>query len=71
MSPIAEPILREPQAVYQAKASEYLTSHQLADFRRCPLLYRKKKLGLIEEGDRPAWGPAGVSGRPHPAHPAA
>jgi len=27
----------------------------LADFRRCPLLYRKKKLGVIEDQDRPAY----------------
>lgn len=26
-----------------------------ADFRRCPLLYRKKKLGLVEDEDRPAF----------------
>ena len=30
-------LLRESAEVYQAQASEYLTSHQLADFRRCPL----------------------------------
>lgn len=48
-------LTREPFAVYQANASKYLTSHQLADFRRCPLLYRKKKLGLIEDEDRPAF----------------
>jgi len=48
-------LIRESAEVYQAKASEYLTSHQLADFRRSPLLYRKKKLGLIEEEDRPAF----------------
>lgn len=48
-------LIRESTEVYQAKASEYLTSHQLADFRRCPLLYRKKKLGLVEDEDRPAF----------------
>lgn len=55
MSAIVDPILRESHAVYREKAQEYLTSHQLADFRRCPLLYRKKKLGLVEEEDRPAF----------------
>ena len=34
-------LIRESTEAYQAKASEYLTSHQLADFRRCPLLFRK------------------------------
>lgn len=48
-------LIRESAEVYQAKASAYLTSHQLADFRRCPLLYRKKRLGLIEDEDRPAF----------------
>jgi hypothetical protein len=27
----------------------------LGDFRRCPQLYRKKKLGLIPDEDRPAY----------------
>ncbi len=45
----------EPADVYHAKASEYLSSHQLADFRKCPLLYRRKQLGLIEDEDRPAY----------------
>lgn len=48
-------IRREPIEAYQAQAAHYLTSHQLADFRKCPLLYHKKKLGLIEEEDRPAF----------------
>jgi len=52
--PISVPI-REPAEVYLAKAAEYLTSHQLADFRKCPLLYWKKKQGLVPEEDRPAY----------------
>jgi len=49
------PLIRESFEVYQQNAKRNLTSHQLADYRRCPLLYRKKKLGLIEEEDRPAF----------------
>ena len=49
------PVSQEPAEQYHAKAKENLSSHQLGDFRRCPLLYRKKKLGLIEEEDRPAY----------------
>ena len=48
-------ILQEPFAEYQAKSKLHLTSHQLADFRRCPLLYHKKKLGLVPDEDRPAY----------------
>ena len=48
-------LTREPADVYHAKAGEYLSSHRLADFRKCPRLFRKKELGLIEEGDRPAY----------------
>jgi len=55
MTVAASFLIRESGDVYQARASDYLTSHQLADFRRCPLLYRKKKLGLIEDEDRPAY----------------
>lgn len=48
-------MIREPAETYHARSREYLTSHALADFRRCPLLYRKKQLGLIEDEDRPAY----------------
>ena len=40
---------------YHAKAGEYLSSHQLLDFIRCPWLHRKKQLGLIEDKDSPAY----------------
>ena len=48
-------ILSEPDHEYHAKAREYLSSHQLSDFRKCPALYQKKKLGLVAEKDRPAF----------------
>jgi len=40
---------------YHAKADRFLTSHQLLDFIKCPWLYRKKAIGLIEEKDSPAY----------------
>ena len=52
---ISPVVIRESFAEYQTKSKSYLTSHQLGDFRQCPLLYRKKKLGLIEDEDRPAY----------------
>ena len=45
----------EPAGEYHAKAGEYLSSHQLADFIKCPLLHRRKKMGLIEDRDSPAY----------------
>ena len=48
-------ILREPFEQYLANSRENLTSHGLGDFRKCPALYRKKKLGLIADEDRPAY----------------
>jgi hypothetical protein len=42
-------------SVSHAKAGEYLSSHQLADFIKCPLLYRHKVLGLIEDKESPAY----------------
>lgn len=48
-------LIREPADVYHAKSSEYLTAHALNDFRLCPLLYRRKELGLIPERDSTAY----------------
>jgi len=46
---------REPADVYHARSAEHVTSHRLADFRRCPLLFRKKEQGLIPERDSTAY----------------
>jgi len=40
---------------YHAAAKDYLSSHRLADFRRCPLLYHWKQTGLAKDEDRPAY----------------
>jgi hypothetical protein len=48
-------LLHEPAASYHARASQYLSSHQLANFRRCPLLYQRRKSGLVKDDDRPAF----------------
>lgn len=46
---------REPAETYHAKAKAHLSSHSLADFRRCPLLFRRKELGLIPARDSEAF----------------
>ena len=48
-------ILRESEQEYRRSAQKHLTSHQLADFRKCPLLYWQKKEGLVPDEDRPAY----------------
>jgi hypothetical protein len=41
----------EPAAEYHAQANRFLSSHQLLDFMKCPWLYRKKQVGLLDQGD--------------------
>ena len=48
-------LLCETAEEYHSKASEYLSSHQLLDFMRCPWLHHKKAIGLIEDKDSPAY----------------
>jgi len=48
-------LITEPAGVYHAKAKDNLSSHQLADFRRCPKLYKRKQLGLIPQRDSAAY----------------
>lgn len=48
-------LIREPADVYHAKSKKNLSSHALADFRRCPALYRKKQFGLISKHDSAAF----------------
>jgi hypothetical protein len=48
-------LIREPADVYHAKGRDHLTAHALNEFRRCPLLYRRKELGLVPERDTAAY----------------
>jgi hypothetical protein len=48
-------LIRESESGYREMAEAYLTSHALADFRKDPLLYHKKQLGLVKDQDRPAF----------------
>lgn len=44
-------LVAEPAEAYHARSEEYLSSHQLADFMRCPYLYHKKQAGLLDDRD--------------------
>jgi len=48
-------LIFEPAEVYHAMRAKYLSSHQLAEFRRNPLLFYKKQQGLVTDEDRPAF----------------
>jgi hypothetical protein len=48
-------LVREPADVYHTKAKDFLSAHALNEFRRCPLLYRKKEMGLVPERDTAAY----------------
>ncbi len=55
MSTTLDFLIKEPAEQYHARSREFLSSHQLAAFRKSPALYHRKKLGLIEDEDRPAY----------------
>lgn len=44
-------LIDEPEAAYhgQTRRGEYLSSHLLADFRRCPAFYHRKLLGQVPD----------------------
>ena len=45
----------EPADVYHARAADFLSSHQLLDFMRCPYLHAKRRAGLIVAKESPAY----------------
>ena len=45
----------ETAEAYHAKAAQFLSSHQLLDFIKCPWLHRKKQLGMIKDKDSPTY----------------
>jgi len=48
-------IISEPAEEYHAKRNQFLSSHALGDFRRCPEFFHKKETGAIIDEDRPAY----------------
>lgn len=48
-------LIKEDAEVYHGKSRDFLGSHRLADFRKCPELFHRKQLGLIEDKDTPAY----------------
>lgn len=48
-------LIAEPADVYHGKSDHYLSSHALADFRKCPELFHRKQLGLIPDSDSTAY----------------
>jgi len=47
-------LTRETAEVYQARSKDYLGSHDLIEFMKDPLLFHKKRLGLVAERESPA-----------------
>jgi len=52
---LADQLLVESADSYHAQRATFLSSHALADFRRCPRLFRDKECGLVHEKDRNAF----------------
>jgi hypothetical protein len=48
-------LVHESADLYHAKAKHYLSSHQLADFRKCPQLYYGKKTQPLTQEESPAY----------------
>lgn len=48
-------LITEPENVYHSKANQYLSSHQLIDFMKCPQLHHKKKMGIIQDQVTPSF----------------
>lgn len=52
---VLDTLIREEAEAYHARSGEYLTSHLLGDFRKSPLLYHRRRCGLVPDEDRPAY----------------
>jgi hypothetical protein len=48
-------LIRESAEVYHARGKDHLGSHDLIQFIKNPLLYHKKRLGLVSERGSPAF----------------
>ncbi len=48
-------LIREPAEVYHARGKDYLGSHDLIEFMKNPLLFHKKRAGLVTERESAAF----------------
>jgi len=48
-------LIREPDEVYHARSRDYLGSHDLIEFMKNPLLFHKKRVGLVTERESSAF----------------
>jgi len=48
-------MIDEPDDLYHSKSKDNLSSHALLDFRKGPIIYRQKKLGIIPAFDSAAF----------------
>lgn len=48
-------LLVEPESTYARRRADCLSSHALGTFRKNPLRFRQQELGLIVDGERPAY----------------
>ena len=51
----ARGFIKEPEELYHSKRKDYLSSHQLGDFRKSPSLFIKKRKGLVPDKDTSAY----------------
>ncbi len=52
---LAACLQREDEKDYHARSGEFMSSHQLRDFRRCPELFRRQRAGLAPRPDKSAY----------------
>ncbi|MEI8246821.1 MAG: PD-(D/E)XK nuclease-like domain-containing protein [Lentisphaerota bacterium] len=54
---IPDYLIQEKADAYHLRSrnGEFLSSHLLKDFRKCPLLYQQKITGIIKDEDKPAY----------------
>jgi hypothetical protein len=48
-------LIFEAETQYHKQAKTNISSHQLADFRKCPALFWKRRQGLLKDEDRAAY----------------
>lgn len=55
MTNILNKLISEPAEIYHAQRGQFLSSHALGDFRRCPRFFRDKEIGAIPDKDNGAY----------------
>jgi hypothetical protein len=53
--PITACVMQEDEKLYHRRSGEFMSSHQLKEFRKCPAFFIRQRMGMVPREDKPSF----------------